>query len=46
MTRKRWAYRMEDGTMMVVCYEGRLEGFMSYAELYEAMARWLKEAGR
>jgi hypothetical protein len=32
--------------MAVVCYEGHLEGFMRYAELADAIERWLEETGR
>jgi hypothetical protein len=36
-------YRMKDGTIMIACGEGHLEGF---AELANAIARWLEETGR
>jgi len=39
-------YRMRDGRIMIECGEGHLEGFMRYAELAEAIARWLEETGR
>jgi len=39
-------YRMKDGQIMMVCYEGHLEGFMRYAELADAIEKWLEEAGR
>jgi len=29
--------RMKDGTIMIVCYEGHLEGFMRYAELADTI---------
>ena len=39
-------YSMKDGEIMVECYEGRLEGFKRYAELADAIERWLEEEGR
>ncbi|MFP3199322.1 MAG: PaRep2b protein, partial [Thermoproteus sp.] len=39
-------YRKSDGTIVIICYEGHLEGFMRYAELADAIARWLEETGR
>jgi len=39
-------YRMKDGTMMIECYEGHLEGFMHYAELADAIKKWLEETSR
>ena len=39
-------YRRGDGKIMMVCYEGHLEGFMRYAELAEVIRRWLEETGR
>jgi len=38
-------HRKSDGTIMIECYEGHLEGFMSYAELADAIERWLEEMG-
>jgi hypothetical protein len=38
--------RMKDGTIMIECGEGHLEGFMRYTELADAIARWLEETGR
>jgi hypothetical protein len=38
--------RMKDGTIMIECGREHLEGFMRYAELAEAIARWLEETGR
>jgi hypothetical protein len=37
--------RMKDGTIIVECYEGHLEGFMRFAELADAIERWLEEMG-
>jgi Fe2+ transport system protein FeoA len=39
-------YRMKDGRIRIECYEGHLEGFMRYAELADAIARWLEETDR
>jgi hypothetical protein len=39
-------YRMKDGKIMIECYEGHLEGFRRYAELAEAIERWLEETSR
>ncbi len=30
----------------IVCYREHLEGFMRFAELAEAIAKWLKETSR
>ncbi len=38
--------RMKNGKIIIECYEKHLEGFMRYAELAEAIARWLEETGR
>ena len=37
--------RMKDGTIIIECYEGHLEGFMRYAELADAIEGWLEEMG-
>jgi hypothetical protein len=39
-------YRMKDGEIMIEYYEGHLEGFKRYAELADAIAKWLEETGR
>jgi len=39
-------YRMKDGKIMIECYEGHLEGFARYAELADAIEKWLEETGR
>ena len=39
-------YRMKDGRIMIECYEGHLEGFARFAELADAIERWLEETGR
>ncbi|MFP3250267.1 MAG: PaRep2b protein [Thermoproteus sp.] len=38
--------RRSDGRIDIVCGEGHLEGFMRYAELADAIAKWLEETGR
>jgi len=38
--------RMKDGKMVVECGGEHLEGFMHYAELADAIRRWLEEMGR
>ena len=40
------AYEGRDGTIMIVCSREHLDGFARYAELAEAIARWLEETGR
>ncbi len=35
--------RMKDGTIIIECYEGHLEGFRRYTELADAIERWLEE---
>jgi hypothetical protein len=39
-------YHTKDGKIMMVCYEGHLEGFMRFAELADAIERWLEETRR
>jgi hypothetical protein len=39
-------YRMKDGKIKIVCHREHLEGFMRFAELAEAIAKWLKETSR
>jgi hypothetical protein len=39
-------YRKSDGRIIIECYEGHLEGFARYAELADAIARWLEETRR
>jgi hypothetical protein len=36
---------MKDGTIIIECYRGHLEGFMRYAELADDIERWLEEVG-
>jgi hypothetical protein len=35
-------YRKSDGTIIIVCYEGHLDGFARYAELADAIEKWLE----
>jgi hypothetical protein len=39
-------YRMKDGKIMIECYEGHLEGFARYAELADAIEKWLEGTRR
>jgi len=36
-------YRMKNGKIKIECYEGHLEGFARYAELADAIEKWLEE---
>jgi hypothetical protein len=36
-------YRRSDGTIIIKCYGGHLEGFKRFAELADAIERWLEE---
>jgi hypothetical protein len=38
--------RKKNGQIMIECYEGHLDGFARFAELAEAIVRWLAETGR
>jgi hypothetical protein len=38
--------RMKDGRIRIECYEGHLEGIRRFAELADAIERWLEETGR
>ena len=44
--REPGVYRMKDGRIRIKCYEGHLEGFRRFAELADAIERWLEETGR
>ena len=35
-------YRKSDGTIIIVCYEGHLDGFARYAELADAIEKCLE----
>ncbi len=39
-------YRKSDGTIEIVCGREHLEGFARYAELAEAIEKWLEETSR
>ncbi len=39
-------YRMKDGRIKMECYKEHLDGFARYAELTEAIEKWLEETGR
>jgi hypothetical protein len=39
-------YRRSDGTVMIECYGGHLEGFMRFVELADVIERWLEETSR
>ncbi len=39
-------YRMKNGKIIIKCYREHLDGFMRFAELADAIARWLEETGR
>jgi hypothetical protein len=34
---------MKDGTIIIKCYGGHLEGFKRFAELADAIKEWLEE---
>jgi hypothetical protein len=38
--------RIKDGTIVIECYGEHLEGFRRFAELADAIEKWLEEAGR
>ena len=44
--RRPRVYRMKKGKIMMDCYEGHLEGFRRYAELADAIEKWLEESSR
>ncbi len=39
-------YRMKDGRIMIACGGAHLDGFKQYAELADAIERWLEETSR
>jgi hypothetical protein len=39
-------HRMKDGTIIIKCGRGHLEGFGRYAEFADAIRRWLEETSR
>ena len=44
--KKPRVHRTKDGRVMIKCYEGHLEGFARFAELADAIEKWLEETGR
>ncbi len=44
--KKPRVYRKSNGTIIIVCYEGHLDGFARYAELADAIEKWLKGTNR
>jgi hypothetical protein len=41
-----WVYRINNGRIMIECGKSHLKGFMRFAELADAIARWLEETSR
>jgi hypothetical protein len=41
--RELGVYRMKNGKIIIKCYGEHLDGFMRFAELADAIARWLEE---
>jgi len=41
-----WVYRMKGGRIIIECSGEHLKGFKRYAELADAIERWLKETNR
>jgi hypothetical protein len=41
-----WVYQRSDGKIEIVCGREHLEGFKRYAELADAIEKWLEETGR
>ncbi len=39
-------YRMKNGKIIIKCYREHLDGFMRFAELADAIERWLEETSR
>jgi hypothetical protein len=39
-------YRKKNGQIVIECYREHLDGFMRYAELADAITKWLEETGR
>jgi hypothetical protein len=44
--REPWIRRVKDGTIVIECYGGHLEGLMRFAELAGVIARWLEETNQ
>jgi hypothetical protein len=43
---KPGVYRKKNGKIIIKCYREHLDGFMRFAELADAIARWLEETSR
>jgi len=41
-----WVYRMKDGRIMIACGGAHLDGFKRFAELADAIEKWLEETGQ
>jgi len=46
MGEEPWVYRISNGRVMIECGKSHLKGFMRFAELADAIARWLEETSR
>jgi hypothetical protein len=44
--RRPRVYRIKDGRIMIECGREHLDGFMRFAELADAIEKWLEETGR
>jgi hypothetical protein len=44
--REPGVYRMKNGKIIIKCYRDHWDGFMRFAELADAIARWLEETSR
>jgi hypothetical protein len=44
--REPWIQRMKDGRIKIGCGRGHLDGFKRYAELADAIEKWLEETGQ
>jgi hypothetical protein len=38
-----WIRRVKNGTIVIVCYREHLDGFARFAELADAIEKWLEE---
>jgi hypothetical protein len=41
-----WIRRMKNGRIIIVCGREHLDGFARFAELADAIMKWLEETGR
>jgi hypothetical protein len=44
--RRPRGYRVKDGRIRIKCGRKHLDGFARYAELADAIEKWLEETGR